>query len=112
MNIDYEKEYIYLLKENNITIMPKQNIIDNNETVAFWTWQNFTVPLKEYEDFNFTTWYDKANAVYEQNKALKTIYQQEFKERISRLQKREKTLELKEIELKEKETELEAKCEV
>lgn len=51
-------------------------------------------------------------AVYEQNKALKTIYQQDFKERISRLQKREKTLELKEIELKEKETELEAKREV
>lgn len=51
-------------------------------------------------------------AVYEQNKAFKTIYQQDFKERISRLQKREKTLELKEIELKEKEIELEARREV
>lgn len=64
MSINYEEEFLNLLKNHTIRILPSQSVIDSSEQVVKALWKNYHPPSKydsDYHSFNFAEWYKLCN---------------------------------------------------
>lgn len=59
--MDYLKEIIQILENNDIKTLPSKELISSNEQVALAVWKNFTLDGDYYGYYSFNEWYEAAN---------------------------------------------------
>lgn len=59
--MDYLKELIQVLENNDIKALPSKELISANEEVALAVWKNFTVDGDYYGYYSFNEWYEAGN---------------------------------------------------
>lgn len=66
MENNFYQDLLFILENNKITTLPRQELINNDESVALAVWKNFTVKndyydYGDYEDVSFNEWYKEGN---------------------------------------------------